>query len=405
MGSDVITTGDGRDILFGDNGRVEYADGIVQTVYSTLPSAGGNDIITTGDGNKHVIGGYGDDNIFTGNGDDILIGDNGVIHYDANGLPRLVYSTWPEVGGDDILRSRGGTNIIIGGSGSDELYGGSGRNALFGDGGKVTLVNGKWFQLETIDHFIGGDDIIHGGTGINVMLGGAGNDVFVGNLSTDVMIDTYGRVTFVTETGKALFVVRLDTISLIANTMTWLEGGKNLGEIPEVEKIIGTGALKNLFFTGAFDWKAGDAGVNLVAGQGSHGLVGAVESTLSQSHHEASPDESERPEGSSEQEPEDQTVQEEAGEMSSGSQSHEAPGDGEEEDVADDDEAAEDAGHYDQADAGGAAFAASLMGWKVFAGSASTKRVAKNVIDRQSFKDLSSRQHKKRFKRWTSVGL
>ena len=82
---------DGNNIVFGDHGLVDYlAEEIAQAsatnpvrpndidrVWSIATSLGGNDTIDTGDRNDIVLGGFGDDVIDTGGGYNIALGDSG----------------------------------------------------------------------------------------------------------------------------------------------------------------------------------------------------------------------------------------------------------------------------------------------------------------------------------------
>jgi Ca2+-binding RTX toxin-like protein len=221
MGADTITTATGTDVILGDNGTVTYA-GVVRSlklsqITSTLPSLGGNDTITTRDGDKHVIAGYGSDNVSTGNGNDIVLGDNGIIEYEA-GIPGLVYSMDPSIGGEDVITTNAGSDIVIAGAGFDNVFTGDGKDAVIGDLGKVTLLNGGWQWIETTDVGIGTDDFVDGGAGEDIMFGGAGKNMFVGSLTEDIMVGTYGRSTIVN--GAITSLIRLDSIDIVSNTTT-----------------------------------------------------------------------------------------------------------------------------------------------------------------------------------------
>ncbi|PKQ08569.1 MAG: hypothetical protein CVT71_00430, partial [Alphaproteobacteria bacterium HGW-Alphaproteobacteria-10] len=223
MGADTIKTKAATvptmDVILGDNGAVLY-DGVVGSlklsqIVSTLPLLGGNDTITTGDGSKYVLAGYGADIVFTGNGDDIVLGDNGTIDYQA-GIPHLVSSTNPAIGGDDVITTNGGTDIVIAGAGYDLVFTGDGKDALIGDAGMVTLMGGNWHLIETTDVGIGTDDFLDGGAGEDIMFGVAGRNMFVGSLTEDLMVGTYGRATIVN--GAITSLVRLDSVDLVTNT-------------------------------------------------------------------------------------------------------------------------------------------------------------------------------------------
>jgi Ca2+-binding RTX toxin-like protein len=259
MGADTITTSTGTDVILGDNGIVTYAGATgslqLNQISSTLPSFGDDDTIMTGNGDKHVIAGYGNDNVSTGSGNDIVIGDNGTIEYE-NGIPKLIYSTYPTIGGDDFITTDGGSDIVIAGAGQDTVYTGDGKDVLIGDTGKVTLQTGAWHWIETTDVGVGGDDFLDGGSGEDIMLGGAGRNVFVGSLSEDIMVGTYGRVTI--GNGRIASVVRLDSIDIISNTNTSvIEHSTNNSEEDSRGMLSGRSQFSNFFaFEDAGGWFA-----------------------------------------------------------------------------------------------------------------------------------------------------
>jgi Ca2+-binding RTX toxin-like protein len=223
MGNDQITTGDGTDIILGDNGLIAY-EGItgnlkLKQISSTEASEGGNDTITTGNGDKIILGGFGDDTITSVTGNDIVIGDNGVIEFDSEGRPQKIMTANPEAGGSDVMDGGAGDDIMIGGPKGDKITGGSGDDILIGDGGMVTLRDGVLRAAETIDPFTGGNDFIDGGPDHDILIGGFGSDLFVGNFTDDIIVGEYARVTI--EDGKVVSVVRLGQYSLdiIASTL------------------------------------------------------------------------------------------------------------------------------------------------------------------------------------------
>ena len=130
---DTINAGDGRNLVFGDNGAVYAAGsnaarfgglpitlGLVQTIESLL---GGADSITTGAGNDIVLGGVDGDTIGAGDGNNIVIGDSGQIDWTARsaaGRSPATTSTRPtstailSIDPDD-----GGSDTITTGSGDD----------------------------------------------------------------------------------------------------------------------------------------------------------------------------------------------------------------------------------------------------------------------------------------------
>ncbi len=79
-GSDSITTGSGNSLIFGDSGSIQYfTNGQIQSAQSTDPNVGGDDTITSGQWKQYVLGGFGNDLITTGAGNSIIFGDSGYI--------------------------------------------------------------------------------------------------------------------------------------------------------------------------------------------------------------------------------------------------------------------------------------------------------------------------------------
>ena len=183
---DVINAGNGRNLVFGDNGAVYAASsnaarfgalpitlGLVQTIESLL---GGADSITTGSGDDVVLGGINGDTINAGDGNNVVIGDSGQIVWTAArvrrharrrrprpGGHRPLLSTNPDDGGSDSITTGSGDDVIVGGedgevvSGThvssqaavaddrrattralgDSIIAGDGRNLVFGDNGEI----------------------------------------------------------------------------------------------------------------------------------------------------------------------------------------------------------------------------------------------------------------------------
>ena len=206
-GGDSVTVGAGIGYIIGDNGFITYdAQGLVSQMSTsdTVAATGGDDnIITRGDGNKYVLGGVGDDRVATGAGNDIIIGDNGVILFFGDENHLIAYSVDPTLGGNDTLMGGSGNDVLIGGYGNNVLQGEAGNDILIGNGGRFVR-NGQKCVIESIDPFIGGNDLLDGGTGNDIMIGGAGEDTFKGNIGEDIMIGEYA---FITETNGLVDLV------------------------------------------------------------------------------------------------------------------------------------------------------------------------------------------------------
>ena len=223
FGADFLNGNAGDDIIFGDNGNVVYSDGALTLMQTTDTSeaTGGPDEIDAGDGDNIVFAGVGEDLVRAGSGNDHILGDNGIVAFDDNGLLENIRSLDTNLGGDDILDGGDGDNVIIGNTGDDEIHAGSGWDVLFGDGGMVTYKDGRRLALETVDHFTGGADVIYSGTGNDIMFGGFGNDWFEGDLSRDIMVGEYGRVKY--DNSRIEYLIRL------AQTGIGFIGGVNFG--------------------------------------------------------------------------------------------------------------------------------------------------------------------------------
>ena len=100
-GADVVDAGsdDSRDIILGDNGYADFdAVGNVDLAETTSTSIGGADRITSLGGRNVILGGANNDTITTGDGADIVLGDNGKLTASGGWLTRII-SQDPAVGG------------------------------------------------------------------------------------------------------------------------------------------------------------------------------------------------------------------------------------------------------------------------------------------------------------------
>ncbi|CAM2780863.1 LEPR-XLL domain-containing protein [Vibrio rarus] len=204
--NDHITTGDDNDIVIGDNGEVDYVDGVRRLIATTDTSneTGGGDVITLGGGEDHAIAGVGNDEVFNASGETIIIGDDGYITNDSDGRYITVATGNTGIGGADLLVGGDDRDIIFGGYGADEINGGAGDDMLGGDGSRVSRAEDGTIIFEAIDLFVGGNDTLIGGAGQDRMQGHFGNDFFDANFSEDVLIGEYGRFTFVEVDGESV---------------------------------------------------------------------------------------------------------------------------------------------------------------------------------------------------------
>ncbi|MDG1365231.1 MAG: FlgD immunoglobulin-like domain containing protein [Akkermansiaceae bacterium] len=132
FGADQLTSGDGSDILIGDGGRVALKLGYPSQIESTnsFDQSGTDDVLSGGGGANYLIGGLGNDTISTGFSDEtsfsVILGDLGEINFTYNastGVNSVIgmESSFPGLGGDDIITTSGNSDWIIAGIGSDQL--------------------------------------------------------------------------------------------------------------------------------------------------------------------------------------------------------------------------------------------------------------------------------------------
>ena len=74
-----------------------------------------------GNGTDLVIGGTGDDTITVGNGSDIIVGNNGNVSFTTLGVLTTVQSSDPSAGGSNGVSAGYGNDFIIGGVGSNTI--------------------------------------------------------------------------------------------------------------------------------------------------------------------------------------------------------------------------------------------------------------------------------------------
>jgi Ca2+-binding RTX toxin-like protein len=202
ISGDALVSGanDGSDIIFGDNGQVLLANGLVTTIETLDPTVGEGDVISTGNGNNIVFGGVGGDSINAGSGDDVIFGDYGKVTRSSN-LFVSITSTDPSIGGDDTILGGLGRDWIIGGPGSDRIWGdgltstpGDGADVIFGDNGRILFAAGVITLIETLSAAVGSGDIIDTGNGDNIVFGGAGGDSINAGAGNDVLFGDHGRI-------------------------------------------------------------------------------------------------------------------------------------------------------------------------------------------------------------------
>ncbi|MBW1951291.1 MAG: hypothetical protein JRJ18_17495, partial [Deltaproteobacteria bacterium] len=235
-GKDTIEGGIGHDILFGDQGRVDFtnAQGAVVTRLGTAPptaqgtveSAAASSLVDGSAAFPVENGGLSGLRVVivegTGAGQSRLISSNtatelilaeawdvvpdGTSRYRVAGVPRdqtdgtfrdpaQILVLDPDVGGDDVIRSSFGDDLVYGGAGHDAVKGGPGTDTLYGGSGDDILEAG-WGAGDRLygeagqDVLYGSDDgadTLEGGSGNDRLFGLSGNDVMAGGPGDDIM--------------------------------------------------------------------------------------------------------------------------------------------------------------------------------------------------------------------------
>ena len=181
VGSDEISAGLGAGslIALGDNGKAEFAAGILRAIQTLDYSVGAGDLIVTSSGNNVVFGGAGGDDVRTGSGNDVIIGDNGNAVFGSLGHLETLQSSEPSVGGGDKLLTGAGDDVVIGGALDDVIDAADGGdNRIIGDNGKILYQADTTYLMwmETIAPEVGSSDDIYAGDGQDIVIGGADAD-------------------------------------------------------------------------------------------------------------------------------------------------------------------------------------------------------------------------------------
>jgi hypothetical protein len=145
LGSDQLRSGEGSDVVIGDSGRITFESGHLALIESidSFDQAGTNDLLKGGNGVNYLIGGLGSDEVLTGFTEvgeySLILGDLGEIHFDyspSTGVNSVVgmSSSFPGLGGDDVISSGGSSDWIITGLGFDQVTISSGAFLSLGIG-------------------------------------------------------------------------------------------------------------------------------------------------------------------------------------------------------------------------------------------------------------------------------
>lgn len=200
-GKDLIFGQMGDDLILGDGGLVSYdATGLVPVFAETSnPDTGNDDVITAGEGNNQVAGGFGTDDITTGGGRDFILGDNGQFEFNLGNVVRVrTTDVVDNTGGRDLIRAGEGDNIVLAGNGNDEVTAGSGSNLIVGDNGEARYADDGLVLLTVLSLAtnVGGDDEITTGDGADIVVAGIGSDTVNAGNGDNVVIGDNGGIRF-----------------------------------------------------------------------------------------------------------------------------------------------------------------------------------------------------------------
>lgn len=308
--NNTVAAAPASDILFGDQGRVDYVLGLVDSITATdtLDGDGGDDTIEGNDGRDFIVGGVGDDHLSgegetqgsvfgLGHYDDIILGDLGVIHYNGpsedDGDPLTideVRTTSPSLGGEDTIFGNSGSDIVFGGADNDEIHGdvfansGNWQSAiagsqdwLLGDNGQLLMENEMPLVLESTDTDTGGNDVIHGDDGDDLAMGGIGDDTLYGETQLDelgLMTGAAGNDSLLGDNGRVDWVLDSDSVAGRSELGTFDLDGEtpNKGTLDRIMTIAPTdGGSDVIFGNGGQDTIMGGTGGDRLWGDSGDG--------------------------------------------------------------------------------------------------------------------------------------
>ncbi|MGH3370352.1 MAG: Calx-beta domain-containing protein, partial [Nocardioidaceae bacterium] len=225
---DVLSGGDGDDVVFGDHGIVEQdvvgvrgrpdlsglpqriqTTGRIERLYTVQPQNGDADAIAGDAGGDRLLGGNGSDTITAGAGTDIVLGDHGMVDYGVSAADHdLVQTLDPAHGGADVIDGNEDADVVLGGAAGDTIHGNGASDVILGDFGRLTWMadDGDQSDLDlvtTTDPTAGGVDTITGDEDHDIVLGGAAGDVITGQTGIDILLGDHGYLDWVPGTGEA----------------------------------------------------------------------------------------------------------------------------------------------------------------------------------------------------------
>ncbi|MEQ9410084.1 MAG: hypothetical protein RIK87_20275 [Fuerstiella sp.] len=198
LGSDTITASEGKNVVVGDHGRATFnATGFLRTAATLSAANGAADTVTTGTGSDIVFGGAGSDDITVSDGRNVVLGDHGIIEFDGAGQWTKVDSTDEGIGGNDTIASGDHADLIIGGTGRDTIISTDGDNVVIGDNASLTLNSaGELLTLDSSFVNDGDTDDITTGAGNDIVVAGTAGDTIDAANGDNVVIGDHAEFIF-----------------------------------------------------------------------------------------------------------------------------------------------------------------------------------------------------------------
>ncbi len=301
--ADVINAGMGADIVFGDLGNYVVSRGEMTTVASTLD---GDDVITVGDVLQTddkmdiVLGGGGSDTVTSGDGGLVFLADYGSMKLNPiavnalmgleplapgasqddidfyNGQLALIARLFENMesvtdtnAGGDILTSVDGVTYAVMGAGSDRAtLSGSGLSYVLGDDGKMAFTRANStdpasITMESVANANAGDDTISTGSARDVIIGGDGADTLDTGAGIGIMMGDNG------------IVVLTDEETALPISMTTKQGAGD-----GIDDVTGGSGIDFAILGGAGDTAALGDGRNYVLGDDGSILLAGTAPTV-----------------------------------------------------------------------------------------------------------------------------
>jgi hypothetical protein len=198
-GADEIQLGGGTNVVMADEAQASFNAGVLTEIQSSNPAIGGDDSITLTGGTQIMIAGAGSDQITTeGAGlSSVVIGDNGIAQFHANGKLKSMASNDSEFGSTDRITLNGGMNTVIAGTAKDIVIASGGQNTAITDDGEATFdLDGKLETMTSNNSGNGSDDKVILLDGTNTIITGTGDDEIKLNGGYNVVLSDEAQARF-----------------------------------------------------------------------------------------------------------------------------------------------------------------------------------------------------------------